>query len=172
MTLTLRKTVRLPRSEYIGKRIYFLTICVEERRPIFLDSGRALVAIEELKKVADRMNMLVHAYCIMPDHVHLLAEGITAQADVVKFVAQWKQGTGFALRHELPPRFWQKGFYDHVLGRAQDSDAVAWYIWMNPVRRGIASSHGEYPFAGSFTVSWPIGVVPQRAWTPPWKIKA
>jgi REP element-mobilizing transposase RayT len=171
MALTLRKDIRLSRDEYIGKRIYFLTICVEDRHPIFREAGRAKIGLEELSKVADRLKVLVHAYCIMPDHVHLLAEGITAEADVVKFVAQWKQGTGFALRRELPRRFWQKGFYDHVLRRPEDSDAVAWYIWMNPVRKGLAASAGEYRFSGSFTVPWPPGAVPNQAWTPPWKTK-
>ena len=169
MTLTLRKDIRLAPDEYIGKRIYFLTICAENRHPIFGDGDRAMVAIEELKKVACRLKVLVHAYCIMPDHVHLLAECVTAETDVVKFVAQWKQGTGFALRHVLPRRFWQKGFCDHVLRRAEDSEAIAWYIWMNPVRKGIAFSPGEYPFSGSFTIPWPRGVAPKEARTPPWK---
>jgi len=169
MTVTPRKNIRLARDEYIGKRIYFLTICAENRQPIFRDGGRARAAIEELRKVADRLDVLVHAFCMMPDHVHLLVEGRTVQADVVEFVTQWKQGTGYVLRSELPRRFWQKGFYDHVLRRAGDSDAVAWYIWMNPVRKGLAVEPEKYPFSGSFTVEWPRKAASATAWVPPWK---
>ena len=170
MTLTPRKDIRLARDEYVGKRIYFLTICAENRRPIFREGGRPRAAIEELSKVASRLNVPVHVYCVMPDHVHFLVEGVTAQADVVKFVAQWKQGTGFALRQELPRRFWQKGFYDHVLRRAEDSEAVAWYIWMNPVRKGLAAKPELYPFSGSLTMEWPRRVAPaEHEWEPPWK---
>lgn len=169
MTATPRKNIRLSRDEYIGKRIYFLTICAENRLPIFRHGGRARAAIDELEKVANRLDVLVHAYCIMPDHAHLLAEGKTAAVDVVKFVTQWKQGTGFALRDELPRRFWQKGFYDHILRRPEDSEAVAWYIWMNPVRKGIVATPNIYPFSGSLTVEWPRGVASQETWVPPWK---
>jgi len=166
---TPRKNIRLSRDEYIGKRIYFLTICAENRQPILRDGDRAKAAIEELRKVADRLNVLVHAFCMMPDHVHLLVEGITAEADVVKFVTQWKQGTGYVLRRELPRRFWQRRFYDYVLRRAEQSDAVAWYIWMNPVRKGLAAGPEMYPFSGSFTVEWPRKVMPAQKWEPPWK---
>ena len=169
MMIVPRKGIRLSRDEYVGKRIYFLTICVEQRRSIFLDSVRATTAIDELRKVADRMKVLVHAFCVMPDHVHLLVEGKTAHADTVKFVGQWKQSTGYVFRHELPTRFWQRRFYDHVLRKAEDSEAVAWYIWMNPVRKGMVAKPQAYPFSGSFTVEWPRGVSVDETWVPPWK---
>jgi putative transposase len=159
----------LARDEYIGKRIYFVTVCAEHRRCIFQDSARASVAIEELRNVAARMNVLVHAFCVMPDHVHILVEGQNADSDVVKFVAQWKQSTGYIFRHELPPRFWERRFYDHVLRRAEDSEAVAWYIWMNPVRQGMVAEPEGYPFSGSFTVEWPRKVPNSTTWAPPWK---
>ena len=164
-----RKEIRLSRDEYVGKRIYFVTICAERRRSIFLDSARAKIAIDELRKVADRMNVLVHAFCVMPDHVHLLVEGKTAHSDIVKFVGQWKQSTGYVFRHELPHRFWQRRFYDHVLRKAEDSESVAWYIWMNPVRKGIVAIPHAYPFSGSFTVEWPREVPVDETWAPPWK---
>lgn len=167
-----RKNIRLTRDEYVGKRIYFLTICAEELRSIFKDSARAKATIEELRKVADRMKVLVHAFCVMPDHVHILVEGQTPNTDVVKFVTQWKQGTGYMFRHELPPRFWQRRFYDHVLRHPEDSESVAWYIWMSPVRKGMVTEPRAYPFSGSFTVEWPRSVPREQTWVPPWKLAA
>src|ERR1700676_792204 len=35
-------------------------------------------------------------------------------------------------------------------------DSIAWYIWLNPVRKGIVSDAREHPFSGSFTVGWPM----------------
>jgi REP-associated tyrosine transposase len=169
MEIAPRKNIRLAREEYVGRRIYFVTACVEQRARIFQDGARANAAIEELKKVAAKADALVHAFCVMPDHVHLLLEGRAAQSDLVKFVAQWKQSTGYIFRHELPKRFWQRRFYDHVLRNATDSEAVAWYIWMNPVRKGIVSTPEMYPFSGSFTVEWPRIVPPKERWSPPWK---
>jgi putative transposase len=164
-----RKEIRLPRDRYIGRKIYFVTICCQDRCPIFLGADRCKVAIEALKYVSESMGFLVHAYCLMPDHVHFLVEGQVASATLVKFVAHWKQSTGYLFRRELPPRFWQRRFYDHVLREAKDFDAVAWYIWMNPVRKGMVAEAHEYPFSGSFTVEWPRVSAPASQWMPPWR---
>jgi putative transposase len=169
MTFVPRKDIRLARDEYVGKRIYFVTICAEDRQPIFQVPTRAQAAINELKRAADRMSFLVHSFCLMPDHAHFLVEGMTPQSDLVKLVAQWKQTTGYLFRHELPRRSWQRRFYDHVLRRPEDSEAVAWYIWMNPVRKGIVTEPQMYPFSGSFTVEWSKKVSPTETWLPPWK---
>jgi putative transposase len=171
MSVVLRKSVRLDRNEYVGRRICFITICSENRRPIFQNADRARVAIESLKRVSDSVGVFVHAFCLMPDHVHLLTEGKSVASDMVKFVAHWKQSTGYLFRHELPRRFWQRRFYDHVLRRAEDSETVAWYIWMNPVRKGLVHEPQQYPFSGSFTVDWPRSNPPSTTWVPPWKVE-
>jgi putative transposase len=169
MTMIPRENLRLARHEYLGRRIYFVTICTEGRRSIFQDANRATAAIATLRKVSETMNFLVHAFCLVPDHAHILPEGKTPESDLVKFVAQWKQSTGYEFRRELPRRFWQRRFYDHVLRRAEDSDAVAWCIWMNPVRAGIVAEASVYPYSGSFTVEWPKARPAVSAWVPPRK---
>jgi putative transposase len=164
-----RMQIRLPRDQYLGTKIYFVTICCEDRRSIFLDANRAERAIEALKRISDAMGFLVHAYCLMPDHVHVLAEAQSATSNLIKFVAQWKQSTGYLFRDEPPRRFWQRRFYDHILRRPEDSDSVAWYIWRNPVRKGIVAEASQYPFSGSFTVEWPKNPQANERWVPPWK---
>jgi putative transposase len=171
MPLVPRKQIRLPPEEYLGLGTYFVTICSEERLPIFQNAKRALAAIEALRRVSDSTQFLIHAFCLMPDHAHFLVEGKRPGSDLVKFVARWKQMTGYLFRHELPPRFWQRRFYDHVLRSVDDSDPIAWYIWLNPVRKGIVAEAHEYPFSGSFTTGWPKTSVPAKPWFPPWKAK-
>ena len=169
MVVVPRKNIRLARNEYAGCRIYFLTICSENRCPIFRNASRAEAGIELLRRVSKSMDILVHAFCVMPDHLHVLVEGKSATSDVVKFVAQWKQSAGYLFRNELPRRFWQRRFYDHILRHAKDSDPIAWYIWMNPVRKGMVAEPQQYPFSGSFTMEWPRGTPTSTAWVPPWK---
>ncbi len=169
MAIIGRKGIRLIRHEYVGRRIYFITICCEQRIPIFQEANRATIAVESLKRVSYSTGVLVHAFCVMPDHVHLLVEGKTSTSDVVKFVTRWKQSTGYLFRQKLPRRFWQRRFYDHVLRSAANSESVAWYIWMNPVRKGLTADPREYPFSGSFTVEWPRGKPTSKVWVPPWE---
>jgi putative transposase len=170
MVVAPRKEIRLPHDQYLGRKIYFVTICCQDRFPIFRDASRCRIAIDVLRRLSASMRFLVHAYCLMPDHVHLLVEGQLATSNLVKFVAHWKQSTGYMFRRELPPRFWQRRFYDHILRETKDSEAVAWYIWMNPVRKGIVAEPHEYLFSGSFTVEWPRISAPASQWLPPWKV--
>jgi REP element-mobilizing transposase RayT len=169
MFVTPRKQIRLPPDEYLGPTISFVTICCESRRIIFEDFIRGKVAIESLKRTSQQARFLVHAYCLMPDHVHLPVEGTSRGSNLVRFVSQWKQQTSYLFRHDLPKGFWQRRFHDHILRGVDQSESVAWYIWMNPVRKEIVAEPHQYPFSGSFTLDWPKVSAPARTWNPPWK---
>jgi putative transposase len=169
MAFAIRKQIGLSSVHYLGRRIYFVTICCEGRRAFFNRPNRCNIAVESLKRIADSMHFLIHAYCVMPDHSHILAEGRASDANLVKFMAKWKQSTGYLLREESLTRLRQRRFYDHVLSKATYSESVAWYIWMNPVRKGMIARPEQYPFSGSFTVDWPSVPAPDATWRPPWK---
>jgi putative transposase len=166
-----RKPIRLQPTDYRGTTISFLTICCEKKTPIFRDPIRAAIAVDALRRTSQSTSFLVHAFCIMPDHVHFLLEGTHANSNVMTFVAHWKQQTGYLLRGQVPEGFWQRRSYDHMLRSNEGVHAVAWYIWMNPVRRGLVADPSEYAFSGSFTVDWPVRNAPVREWIPPWKMK-
>lgn len=169
--LQVRKNIRLPREHYLGTRWYFITICCHERIPHFTRADLSTWLVERLRENAATEAFRVHAYCVMPDHLHFLAEGASPQSDLVDFVRRFKQKTahhaaqGFAVRP-----LWQRYFHDHVLRRDDAADAVAWYIWLNPVRKGLSTQPADYPFLGSFTGPGPTKQ-PAEWWTPPWKRK-
>jgi REP-associated tyrosine transposase len=169
MSTTPRKQIRLPPNEYLGTAISFVTICCGNRVPVFRDPNRSNAAIEALKRVAQLMQFLVHAFCFMPDHVHLLMKGTAPCSDLLGFVAQWKQQTGYMFRNDVLKGLWQRRFYDHILRSDDQPELGAWYIWMNPVRRGIVVEPHEYPSSGSFTEKWPRIMAPAKVWNPPWK---
>jgi putative transposase len=168
-----RKNIRLPAARYRGRQWYFVTACCTERTPFFADAALATSLIETLRGVALERNFAVHAYCVMPDHVHLLICGMREESDLLLFVRELKHRTGQAAWRSGRPHLWQKKFYDHILRRSEAVSSVASYIWMNPVRRGLCARPDEYPLSGSFTLDWER--VRQRAahldrpWVPPWK---
>lgn len=83
----------------------------------------------------------------MPDHVHLLVEGLSDASDLQRFVRDWKQRAANQFSRELRGRLWQVGFFDHVLRSDESTERHALYIAGNPVRAGLANVIGEYPFA-------------------------
>ena len=70
-----RKNIRLMREDYFGLRAYFITICCEERHKFFADPARTARVIEHLREISTAQYFLVHAYCVMPDHLHMLVGG-------------------------------------------------------------------------------------------------
>ncbi len=111
----------------------------------------------------------IHAYCVMPDHLHLLAEGSEDSSDLLAFIGRFKHQTAHNWAKRSGFILWQKKFYDHILRRTTSCDAVAWYIWMNPVRKALCCQPDEYPYSGSFTVNWKRAARPTEAWLPFWK---
>jgi REP-associated tyrosine transposase len=96
--------------------------------------------------------MAVIAYCFMPDHLHLLAEGTTENSNLREFVRLFKQQTSFEWKRRENTRLWQRNYHEHVLRADEDTFAVARYILENPVRAGLARSPEEYRFLGSLTL--------------------
>ena len=88
----------------------------------------------------------------MPNHLHLLVEGITDESDLRRFVEAWKQKTGFEYARCSRGKLWQVGFFDHVLRSDESTERHVQYILGNPVRAGLARSIGDYPFAGGSTI--------------------
>lgn len=86
----------------------------------------------------------------MPDHLHLLIEGVDSDSDMKKFISSYKQRTGFYYKKETGLRLWQINYYEHVLRREEETTTVAGYIFANPVRKGIVEDFAQYEFLGSF----------------------
>jgi putative transposase len=166
------QNIRLYPAKYRGVRWYFITLCCAERRLTFGDSGRASWIIDHLRRESAAHGFAVHAYCVMPDHLHVLVMGLDETSDLLVFLKQLKQKSGYEFRRKFHLYLWQKKFYDHILRQEDSVPRVAGYIWMNPVRKGFCSDPREYPYSGSFVADWQRDVATAEAWVPPWKGKA
>jgi len=143
------RTHRHPTFNYIGLHEYFLTICTHDRQRAFTDSAFAAAAVVQLFRSAAAFHFEIIAYCLMPDHVHLLLQGIREDSDLTSFVQSWNTTMGFRWRRLHSGPLWQTGYYDHVL-RAEDTRlGVARYVLLNPVRAGLVERAEDYPFSGS-----------------------
>jgi hypothetical protein len=107
----------------------------------------------------------------MPDHFHFLIEGTTLASDLLAMVKAFRIKTSRAYFLKTNKILWQKKYYDHILRGHDVPEAVAWYIWLNPVRKGLASVPGEFPFAGSFSGLVARLKTAPKTWTPPWRLQ-
>jgi REP element-mobilizing transposase RayT len=169
-----RKNIRLPTSRYRGRGLYFVTLCFMDRQPFGANPRVARWIIRCLRKHSSVCEFFIHAYCVMPDHMHVLAAGATDESNLLKLVESFKQETAVLFARRTHRRLWQFKYYDHILRGEDPVDSVAQYIWFNPVRQGLCRQPAEYKFLGSCTE---VGakmlknaVAPD--WVPPWKAKA
>jgi REP-associated tyrosine transposase len=147
---------RLPRLkdfDYRGRHSYFLTFCTHKRKTAFDDTSVASMVVDQVLRSAKRFEFDVFAYCVMPDHVHLLVHGRTDRADLHRFVKRVKQSSGQTYARSMKESLWQDSFYDHVVRPEENLAGIACYIIKNPVRAGLVASPMEYPFVGSGTWS-------------------
>jgi putative transposase len=163
------KNIRRPAAHYVGQRWYFVTLCCTGRRPVFANARHADWLIGELRQQSDSHRFAVHAYCVMPDHLHALAFGLDPAGDLLFFLKSLKQKTAYEFHTRFRRDLWQKKFYDHILRPHDSREGVAAYIWMNPVRKGICADPREYPYSGSSVLDWKQ-VAPAKPWVPSWKM--
>jgi len=144
-----RKPDHLKTFDYRGLHRYSLTFCTDYRKRVFIhDSVVTLVANQILRAATDTHFALI-AYCFMPDHLHLVTEGLRDDSDCLRFIKLAKQYSGFYFSQAHGGKLWQRYGFEHVLRDDELTLVVVRYVLQNPVRAGLASHPREYPFIGS-----------------------
>ena len=136
---------------YFGLHRYSLTFCTAERRRVFTDAAAVELVVQQLVRAAHEHKFSVIAYCFMPDHLHLLVEGISDDSDGRRFIKAFKQYSGFYYSQKCHVTLWQRYGFEHVLRDDETTVEVVKYILANPVRAGLTANIDEYPFVGSLT---------------------
>jgi putative transposase len=147
------KLTRLVDFPYKGCYRYFITLRCHKQAGHFANGNFVSEAVRALEKTAKQEGFYVWAYCFMPNHFHLLAEGKTENANLRKLISVFKQRTAFRLNRRYGARLWQPSYYDRVLRKDEATPVIARYIFENPVRKGIATDYLQYPYSGSFEFS-------------------
>ena len=97
-----------------------------------------------------KCDFAVLAYCMMPDHLHVIAEGMNDRSDGLEFVRLFKQASGFVWVRQRAATLWQESFYDHVLRSDAQTHHAVRYVLENPVRAKLVTRPDEYLYSGSF----------------------
>lgn len=125
-----------------------VTIAVRNRQRVFADRNVASAAVDVLLAHAQRTNVPLYCFCVMPDHVHLLLSA-SSSCDIITFIGQFKNlSLRASWKYGITGTFWQQGFYDHFVRKEERLLDVVDYIRQNPVRAGLVLKADDYPFSG------------------------
>ncbi|MGB6687632.1 MAG: transposase [Terracidiphilus sp.] len=137
---------------------YFLSTQTAGRKPFFRHERWALPMVATLKHYA-KERFTLHAYVVMPDHLHLL---ITPRETIEKAAQLIKGGFSFRARRELAwkAEIWQPGFTDHRIRDKQDWARHLEYIRTNPVEARLTEDPVLFEFLGFPNIEFPQGLKP------------
>ena len=82
----------------------------------------------------------LHAWCVMPNHVHVLVR-VHYGRDVPTILHSWKSFTAHAIGQGV---IWQREYFDRIIRSEQDYVNTANYIRSNPAKAGIT----DWPWVG------------------------
>ena len=153
-----RRSPRIRGFNYPPTLAYSITICTRHRIPFLADQEVGRIVVECLKDHAQRCRYRLIAYCIMPDHIHILTGPSSDERAIPlpRFIRQFKAAVTYSLATlSLGGSIWQRSFYDHVLRKDEDLAEVARYILDNPVRKGLVDAPEQYPLSRCFLDEWP-----------------
>jgi putative transposase len=115
---------------------YALTAIAHQRRRIFQRTAIAELFIATLFRYRDAGKFQLHAFVVMPDHIHVLLTPAPDQA--IECCAQLiKGGFSFVVRKEFAGEVWQEGYHAHRVTDSDDLCNQIRYILNNPVRKHL-----------------------------------
>jgi putative transposase len=109
------------------------------RQPVFLDDEDRRGFLGHLANILREHSLALHAYVLMPNHVHLLLTPPTAEA-----IGQGVQSlgrryvAGFNARHRRSGTLWEGRYRAHAIGSDDAVLRCMRFLESNPQRNGLA----------------------------------
>ncbi|PLX87158.1 MAG: transposase [Desulfuromonas sp.] len=140
------------------------------RTPVFLDDDDRRKYLELLGDYAAKHDLQVWAYCLMDEHLHLLAvpANDTALSRGIGLTNQ-VYTQYFNRKYGCSGRVWQNRFFSCVVEDHHYLWAVVRYIINNPVKAGQVKKAEEYPWsnAAALFLQDDEGQLGSREWLKP-----
>ncbi|HQU16714.1 MAG: hypothetical protein B7Z66_11550 [Chromatiales bacterium 21-64-14] len=148
------------RLEFPGA-VYHLTARGDRRADIFLDDLDRQAFLQLLAKEIGQQGWRLYAYCLMSNHYHLLVE--TPEANLT---AGMRRLNGvytqtFNRRHDRVGHVLQGRYKSILVDKEAYLLELARYIVLNPVRAGMVTRAGDWPWS---SYSATAGKIPVSAW--------
>jgi REP element-mobilizing transposase RayT len=134
------------RIQYEGA-FYHITARGNEKKDIFTNDADRNKFIKILESVAEKYRWIVHAYCVMSNHYHLVVE-----TPLKNLSAGMRQLNGvytqsFNKKHGRIGHLFQGRFKAYLIEKENYLLEVCRYIVLNPVRAGIVHDPLEWEYS-------------------------
>ena len=138
--------VRPLRLEYAGA-LYHVTSRGDRREDIYLCDDDRVFWLKILDSVCERFNWVVHAYCQMTNHYHLLVETVEGNLSrgMRQFNGQYTQS--FNRRHGMVGHLFQGCYKAIIVQKESCLLELTRYVILNPIRAGMVRRLEDWPWS-------------------------
>lgn len=149
---------RLPRI-YIENAVYFVTCRAEHNDHIFKDTKDYTMFLDLLNKYQEQYGIKIFAYCLMPDHLHLLlemekqAKDNPGQSGRSPEISDFMRGLNNNYTKYFNGRYARKGhlFRERFKSAMVEKDSyllkMTAYLHLNPETLNLTNDAREYPYS-------------------------
>lgn len=148
------------RIEYQGA-LYHVTSRGDHREDIYRDDNDRLAWLHVLALSCSRFNISVQAYCLMPNHYHLLLETVDGHLSKAMRQLNGMYSQYFNRRHDRVGHVFQGRYKAILIQKNTHLLEVIRYIVLNPLRANQINDLSEWPWSSHHAVS---GIQSSPAW--------
>lgn len=126
---------------------YHVTSRGNEQKSVFKSIKDRIKFLEYLKSATERYNAIIHAYCLMDNHYHLLLETPSGNLSRIMAHINGAYTSYFNKKRERAGHLFQ-GRYKAIIVEADEyAKELSRYIHLNPVRAGVVKMPEEYEWS-------------------------
>jgi REP element-mobilizing transposase RayT len=134
------------RIEYPGA-YYHVTSRGNEQKDVFKSRKDREKFLDYLASATERYGAVIHAYCLMSNHYHLLLETPGGNLSQIMRHINGAYTTYFNIKRKRAGHLFQGRFKAILVEADEYAVELSRYIHLNPVRAGIVEEPGEYPWS-------------------------
>jgi REP element-mobilizing transposase RayT len=114
--------------------------------------GEAAIIVEDALLHFDRERYGLYAWCVMPNHVHVLV-GLIQGWPLSKIVHSWKSfaANGVNAFYNRTGALWRREYYDHFMRSEEEFQTARAYIERNPVAAGLVSAPEDWRWSSAWS---------------------
>lgn len=134
------------RIEYFGA-FYHVFSRGNQKQPIFLSDDDRHFFLKCLREAHEKFGVIVHVYCLMPNHYHLVIETPLGNLSSMMHFLNTMYTVYFNTKHKRCGHLFQGRFKSILIQAGGYAKELSRYIHLNPVRAKIVNLPEQYPWS-------------------------
>lgn len=174
----------MPQIRHFQRGIFHVTTNAQDNVRWCTSCNIPHILIRHLCRTRDEQNGKLYAFCILPNHIHMLLtpgeQGLSAfmqsfKSNAMKDIRQYLQSDGFIDCDRPPGRgvpaapyslhgqiiCWQNGFYDNLIRTNKQCSSALYYVQGNAMKHHLVNEITDWPWT---SLHFPKLLHPMELW--------